>query len=247
MTAVIDDLLQCKDLSVILDDRYGKPGKERHALTNLLLKGGRFWAKTNRVYAPDALGVESSSIALSQSFNNFCDIDGVSSVCNQSLQFMTAKAYRKKTFVSYGQYRKVWSLQKGGNVEGLRDCVQQGIKLKILVEDNAQYVYIVPLHLLEVYLERNGFIGYSDYDGYPILLKDFDKNRQYAEQLNRAMSSAAAKQCSRIVFDGQVDYFLSLFVIEEKQLSQRTIDKEGEIKQVLFPCKRAEIWAEISD
>ena len=246
-TTLMHDILACKDLSLVLKNRYGKPGRERHALSNILYKEGKFWAKHSMAYAPDTFGDKNHSEALSQSFNNFCDMDCISNLCAQSMQLMTSKSYSEKTFITRGQYRKVWSLQEGGDFSDLRNCVNKGIKLKILVEDHEYYFYIVPMHLIEVFLERDGFVAYSDYDGYPEILKSFEQNQQYGKEFNIAMESMPKGQYARSNVIENVDYFLTMFVIHENQLLIRKINKRGDITQQPFPSKRCEIWAENCD
>lgn len=262
---ILQGVLECKDLSVILKDRYGRSGRERHALSNILYKDGKFWAKHSMAYAPDALGDMNKGQgsvnqkeghgqqhqALSQSFSNFCDMDCISNLCAQSMQLITSKTYSEKAFVTHGQFRKVWSLQEGGDITVLRDCVAQGIKLKVLVQDHDQYVYVTPMHLMEVYLERDGFISYSDYDGYPEILKDFHQNKQQGEALNTAMGLRKEKskegQYARSTIIENTNYFLTMFVMSDKALFKRRINKDGDISQHSFPCVRAEIWAECND
>lgn len=241
------DILTCKDLSVVLKNRYNQSGRERHALSNILYKEGKFWAKHSMAYAPDTFGDSNQSEALSQSFSNFCDVDCISNFCTQSMQLITSKSYSEKTFVTRGQYRKVWSLQEGGNFSDLRDCVSKGIKLKILVEDLEHYHYISPMHLIEVYLERDGFISYGNYDGYPQILKSFEQNIQYGEELNAAMKTMPDDQYARSNLIENVEYFLTMFVISEKEVLIRKINKRGDISQHPFPSKRTEIWAECDD
>jgi len=243
---IVDDVLLCRDVSVVLANREEKEKNyiESYQLNNFIVFEDKFWGKCANVHSPIGHDDRDNMYSLSYAYNNFSPL-----VCSMSLsermeRFISDDAYSSIKFISTKNYKKIWSNGKANEAKNIFEKVGGGAKLKALIESEDGYIYIVRLHTVECSVNDDIFVAESEFDGYPEKLRYFKKMEELGGMFLKNMSkdNYTPYQATKRRYD--TPFFLSSFVIKDRSVSIRKHDLKSKIITSDIKFKRVEIWCE---
>ncbi|WP_430459816.1 hypothetical protein ACQUQU_11430 [Thalassolituus sp. LLYu03] len=185
---LIQQILSCEDLCVVLRNRYGDEYVESYQLPVVMLSGDRFWAKFHNVHPIDS-GVNDVLIpgVGAYAYNNYCKVVACCYMSQTMERYYSSDAYSSVVFRCRGQYEKVWSSEYESDFDSLRRAVLDGRRVKIKIEDNDSYTYIMLCHTIEVYDDK--FSLETEFDAIPMRLRFFS----YFEDLEAQFAAVEAE------------------------------------------------------
>ncbi len=230
-----------ENLYVILENRYGRPYVESYELTNVFMKGDRFWGKFRSVHASVGhLDIEQGQ-RLSYAYNNYCDLVCLSGFDQQVVRYYSAEAYTRMDFKTQGSSQCIWRSGES-DLNGLFSCVNNAQQLKIRIESLDGYVYVMPLHTVEVYKDLSGFVAYTEYDGYPEYIRHFDEHHELEEKFKSVRESKPGEFYANTSFLNNMEFFTTHFVITAEYLKHRYL-KDGDWVNVDISARSVSIFA----
>jgi len=171
---IIDDLLCCRDISVVLRKRpEGRQYVESYLLKNLVLSNGQFRGKFANVHPALVTDKLPQMNLLSYVYNNFSPVVCTMSLADRMERYYSADAYSEIKFRANGHYSRIWKGPGGDYNTAILEAVKSGLKMKALIESTDGYTYILPLHTVEVYEKEFDFNAETEFDGYPERLRHF--------------------------------------------------------------------------
>lgn len=241
---ILNNILSCQDLWVILENRFGRQYVESYHLTNILIAGEEFWGKFSNVHSSDPQNGINPDKSLSYAYNNFSNV-----VCSMCLDHYLERYYSSYTystvkFITKNTFKKIWSTESGGDTSDIRFSVENGCKLKCLIESTDGYIYIVNCHTVEVYDE--GFSVQTNYEGYPDRLRHFQSIKALGNDFDASLKDSRADSSDYPATKFyECSYFLTSFIVKSqgKELIHR-VKIDGGIKRINFDYKKIEVWSE---
>lgn len=228
------------DLWVVLES--GEAAVESRHLVNLLVAGETFWGKARDVQSSDSLArlagrkAGGPALPVSVAYNNFASLACASNLSRRCGRFFSTAAYTSVRFVTGRRFHRIWDAHSGGEVAPIASAVRSGRRLKIKIVSDG-YAYILPLHTVEAKERDNAFTAYTEFDGYPNVLRFGAEIRHMAAQFDR-LSTAGR------FFDSgfqAVPFWHTYFELTERGLGK--VDFEND-RTVPFPCDEASFYAE---
>ena len=243
---IIQELINCKDISVVLRNRTSqKQYVESYLLKNIVLLNGKFWGKFSNVHPPFGHNGLSKSNMIAYAYNNFSPLVCTMSLPERMERYYSTEAYSELRFIANCSYKKIWSGPSGGYNSAIQEAVVSGLKMKVLIESLDGYVYIMPLHTFEVYEKEKEFVAESEFDGYPELLRSFDKATYLGERLQELKRLSPHLEYASTGYEFSKPYFLSSFLITNNKILKRDFTGGDEYELNEYTCGRVEIWAEV--
>ncbi len=240
------DLLECKNISVVLKSRKSEdPYIESYRLNNLVYSGGRFWGKFSNAHSPHAytkVGIGPWE-SLSYAYNNFAPVVCTLSLSSRMERYSSANAYADISFISTGLYRKLWTLGERDLNNVLHEAVIAGLKMKMKIESADGYVYILPVHAIVFFEEKDEFTIETEFDGIPEKLRYFQFAEGMALKFHEFMKKNPNSPYVYTDTNFNGEFFLTYFGIKNNRLTQRKIDGDS-MTDVEFKYENVEIWIE---
>ncbi len=241
------DILACKNINVILKVRESElPYTESYRFNNIVFSEGRFWGKFANVHSPIGHEEVGSLDLLSYSYNNFSPVVCTHSLNNRMERFYSANAYSEISFVSNGNYRKIWSCGRNNSSDLLTEAMASGLSMKAKIESTDGYVYIVPVHTIVMYEDKSDFVIETEFDGYPEKLRHFKYIEAIASKLNGCIGGSFQAPYTHTGYEFNSAFFLTYFVIKRNQLKHVRIVDGGNLTSSVVDYKEIEIWSESS-
>ncbi len=243
--AIIEDILEGKDVFVVLENRFNSKYVESYNFTTIILYQDRFWGKFANVHSSYGHMDVNKPQSLAYAYNNFSGV-----VCTMALnscmqRFYSAYAYAKLNFKSKGKYAKLWDDKNGGSLSLLEEAVRSGSKMKMIIKASDDFTYIVPVHTVEVYREENRFFVESEFDGFPTIMKDFSWIKNLDEKFNELIPTIPEPAHPTTNYTTDAPFFLTSFMIESDKVGRREYGQNGRLVNTEFECESMEILAEV--
>jgi len=242
---IIDDLLCCRDISVVLRKRpEGRQYVESYLLKNLVLSNGQFWGKFANVHPPSGHEQISQFNMMSYAYNNFSPVVCTMSLSDRMERYYSSDAYSQVHFRANGHYKKIWTGPADGNISDILESVNSGLKMKAIIESTDGYIYVMPLHTFEVYENDNKFVAETEFDGYPERFRYFKDVEMMGQRFTDFTRETPEIIYAQTGYEFQKPYFLTSFLIKNNSILHRIYDKDNRLHLVDFSFKKVEIWAE---
>jgi len=240
----IKDILNCKDLYVLLTNNNGKFNYlESYRLTNVFYSDNQYWGKFSNVHAAIGHNDIKSNQPLSYAYNNFSSVVCTSGLTSRTKRFFSANTYRSMEFKTRGLFTEVWSMASNGPILGIYQAVKSGCRMKVKIESHDNTVYILSLHTIEVDIDEGLFFAETEYDGYPEELRQVDQIRHIESLFNDAQEKSGISSPSTNYCENS-DFFLTSFRIYSDHLLHRFVDGKGDVKDEVYKAKNVSIWQE---
>ena len=233
-----------EDLHVVLENRYGRPYVESYGLTNIFMKDDCFWAKFRNVHASVGHQEIEQGQSLSYAYNNYCDLVCLSGFDKRVVRYYSAEAYTRMEFVTKGEPRTVWHSGRAhsNDLSALFQCVNSAVKLKAKIVSQDGYIYIMPLHTVEVYQDLSGFVAYTEYDGYPEYLRHMHEHAELQAKFAAVRASKPGDYYANTAFLTGMEFFTTHFILTAEHLKHRhLVNAEWQNQDV--PAQSVEIIA----
>ncbi len=239
------ELLICRDISVVLRNRADRRQYiESYLLHNIVYSNGQFWGKFANVHPPAGHDELPQQNMLSYAYNNFSPVVCTMSLSDRMERYYSADAYSEITFVANGRYRKIWSGPGGGYNSAILESVRSGLKMKALIESNDSYIYVLPIHTLEVYEEERDFFAETEFDGYPERFRHFKEIELLGKRFTEFVKDEPNAPYAHTGYDFSKPYFLSSFLIKRDSVLHRVYDENYKLSFEEFAISKVEIWVE---
>lgn len=235
------ELLKCKDLYVVLENRFQRKYIESYNLNNIFIRDLKFWAKFKNVHcASGHIGIDDRQ-SLSYAYNNFVDLVCCFGLDKKTCRYYSSYAYSSIRFITKGCFSKIWSSYEGGDIEYMYGCVSNAHKFKVIIKSKDKSIYILPVHTLEVYEDYSNFMLYTEFDGFPDSIRDYENQVTYSDTMNSKISSLDKDGYPSMNFMSNVQFFSTHFVLNSNTLIHKISGDNGlEAKKVEFDL--IEIW-----
>jgi len=243
---LIEDILSAKDLTVVLENRYGDKYVESYQLPVIMLQDNKFWAKFGNVHSATGHFDMNESIALSYAYNNFSDVVCTVGLNSFTQRFYSSYVYSSIKFQSRNTYKKIWSDKGVGDISILDEAVRAGLKMKMVLECGHGYSYIVPVHTLEVFKNKEKFNLESEFDGFPFILKDHDFIASLAHDFKVALDKFTPPSYPGTAYNHNQKFFMMSFITDGVNVMQCEFDKNKQVVDKLFETKSIGVFAEVN-
>ncbi len=242
---LINDILMCKDLFVVLSNSNGNYDYlESYRLTNVVTFDNKFWGKFSNVHSACGHSEIYQNQVLSYAYNNFSNVVCTCGIATKTKRFFSSEIYSMMEFNIKGRYRKIWCKEEGGNIDELLQAVKSSKRLKLKIESQENYTYILPLHTVEVDKTANVFYAETEYDGYPEELRRPEHIVDIEGMFDRAMKSSDINSPSTGYYENS-EYFLTSFKVYKERIIHRYFDSDNKVKERPFHSNKVSIWEEI--
>lgn len=242
---LIDSILSCSDLIVVLENRYGDQYIESYMLPNILYSKGQFWGKFRNVHASDLHIDINNSNSISYAYNNFSNVVSTSCLSDRLERYYSAYSYSSVNFHTRGSYSKIWSnIANNKNIELISKAVKEGARLKIKLEDNDGYTYILPVHTIEVFEKANNFTLETEYDGYPERLRYFQAIEKLSSYMDSELVNYSAPNYPATKFEETIFFLTSYIIKKNGSISKRSISDTLSIDTEEIQYSYVELWVE---
>jgi hypothetical protein len=241
---ICEDILDCKDLWVVLENRYGDQYVESYELPNVLYSKGEFWGKFRNVHSAHGHDVVDQTQTLSYAYNNFSSVVCTCGLANGLQRYYSSYAYSSLNFITKGSFRRIWSSNDGGKISDLIESIRRGLRIKVKIESSDGYTYILPAHTIEALEKEEDFVVETEYDGYPDQLRYFSGIKNIQVEFDKSMTKCTPPLYPSTKFVKAESFFITSFFVSSKGVAQRYIEESGGVIQKLFDCIKAEIWVE---
>jgi len=241
---VNQEILGCKDLFVVLSNSTGNYDYiESYKLTNIIYSDDKFWGKFPNVHSACGHNEIKSNQSLSYIYNNFSNVVCTSGLMTQVKRFFSSDTYASMKFRTKGEFRKIWS-QSGGDLEEMEDAVRQSRRLKLKIESQDNYTYILPLHTVEVDKAANEFYAETEYDGYPEEIRRFKLISNIEDQFKKANQEMGIT-CPSTNYLENSEFFLTSFRVYTNRIVQRYFSNNQTVLEKEFVPNEISIWEEL--
>jgi hypothetical protein len=241
---LIGSVLDCKNLIVILKNRYGEKYTEHYHLSNILYSSGKFWGKFRNIHqAKGHINIDESN-TVAYAYNNFCNLISTCCLKDQLGRYYSAYAYASIEFKCRGNYKKIWSNIEKNNIKGVSNAVNNGLNLKLKIEDNDGYIYIVPVHTVEVYDNGQYFTLETEFDGYPENLRHFSTLNDLGKKFDNVISKGIDKGYPSIEFHKTEIFLTSFSIMRSEVVIHRRLTPDNKIVSEEMDIKSLEVWSE---
>lgn len=246
MSNEIKDILNCKDLYILLTNNNGKYNYlESYRLTNVFYSDNRYWGKFSNVHAAVGHNDIKSNQPLSYAYSNFSSVVCTSGLTSRTKRFFSANTYRTMEFKTKGVFTEVWSMATNGPILGIHHAVNSGCRMKVKIESHDENIYILNLHTIEVDVDAGLFFAESEYDGYPEELRQVEQIRHLECLFNDAQNKSGISSPSTNYCENS-DFYLTSFRIYNDHLLHRSFDEKGNVIEKAYNAKNVSIWQESS-
>jgi len=242
---ITDDILNCRDLWVVLENRYGEKYVESYELPNILYSNGEFWGKFRNVHSAYSHQVEDQTQALSYAYNNFSNIVCSCGLTSKIHRYYSSFAYSSLNFIAKGAFRKIWDSNEGGKLSELSESIRGGLRLKVRIESSDGYTYILPAHTVEAFEEKDTFVLETEFDGYPDQIRGFQAIKQFDKKFDESLASCVPPNYPTTGFIRTNEFFLTSFFVSPSGVVQREFRENGKLIQKSFDYDSAQIWVEV--
>ena len=242
---LLNSIRNCGDLCVILKNRYGDSYVESYQLPVIMLSGDRFWAKFHNVHPIDS-GINDVTVpgVGAYAYNNYCKVVACSYM-NQSMErYYSSDAYSFLEFRCRGQYERIWSSDQDNDLDLLKSAVLNGRRIKIKIEDDESYTYIMYCHTIEVYDDK--FSLESEFDAIPMRLRFFKSFEDMEARFSAVESEYSPPNYPATNYARTQFFTLNfLFHSDGNHLIRRFFPADnGPFKGSKMGYKRVELWVE---
>jgi hypothetical protein len=241
---LIDSILSCHDLVVVLENRYGNQYVESYLLSNILYSDGNFFGKFRNIHPSDThTGIRNLN-SISYAYNNFSNV--VSTTCLQDRleRYYSSYIYSSINFITRGSYSLAWSSEGNNDIELISKAVRNGSKIKIKLEDNDGYTYILPAHTIEVFEKENRFVAETEYDGYPERLRHFKAIENLGLEMDAQLVNFEPPGYPVTAYS-ETTFFLTSYIIKSNgNILKRSINTNLSINRFELDYKKVEVWIE---
>ena len=245
-TGISSQLLECKDIWVVLENRYGDKYIESYELPNILYSNNEFWGKFRNVHSAYGHNELDQTQTLSYAYNNFSSIVCTSSLTARIQRYYSTFAYSSLNFIAKGHYRKIWDFNDGGRISELIESIKSGLRIKVKIESKDGYTYIIPAHTVEAYEKQNKFVVETEFDGYPEQLRHFSAIKDFQVKLDATLPQCQPPAYPVTKYTQTNSFFVTSFFITPRGVFHRGLAVDGKLKQNSFAHESAEIWVEIN-
>ncbi|MFT6733848.1 MAG: hypothetical protein ACI892_000447 [Marinobacter maritimus] len=241
---LIDSILSCSDLIVVLENRYGDQYIESYLLPNILYSKGQFWGKFRNNHSSDThIGINNLN-SISYAYNNFSNIVSTSCLHDRLERYYSAHSYSSVNFHTRGNYSKIWSNIENNNITLISKAVKEGARLKVKLEDNDGYTYILPAHTVEVFEKDNNFTLETEYDGYPERLRHFQAIEKLSSYMDSELVNYSAPNYPATNFEETIMFLTSYIIKKNGFILKRSISNTLSIDREELQYNNVEIWVE---
>lgn len=246
---IITALHEGHDVAVILENRFGEGKyKESYTLSDIYIQGKKFVGKFRQVHATDYLaqlydGQIDNRNPASYGYTNFAPLVCCSSLTGGFARFYSSYAYSTLVFKPTRPYESVWSSESSGDVTALYEAVDAGRKLKVKLDLFEDTSIIVPLHTVEVYPAEKTFNGYTEYDGFPDSMRNFDWVSETAKELSLRNNKTSQYAMTKLFTD--IPFWISYFKITPQQAFKVVFEGQPNREEQPLPCTGMAIFAEV--
>lgn len=218
---VIKNLLECKDLYVVLENRFKKKYIEQYKLNNVFLKDSIFWAKFGNVHSASGHPDIDNRQSLSYAYSNFFDLVCCFGLDQKVCRYYSSFAYDSIKFITKGSYSRVWSTRHGGDIKSIHEYVANAHNFKVIIKSLDGCIYILPVHTLEVFNKYDGFNLYTEFDGYPESMRDFNNLSILSDNMNLKLKALDKEGYPSLNFMNDINIFSTHFVFDSEILTHK--------------------------
>lgn len=240
---LITNILSCKDLIVVLKNRYGNQYVESYLLPSILYSNDEFWGKFRNVHAADLHEGINNQNTVSYAYNNFSNIVSTSCLRDRLERYYSSYTYSSIKFHTRGSYSRIWSSIEDSNIQLLSKAVKEGARIKVKLEDNDGYTYILPAHTVEVYEQDNYFTLDTEYDGYPERLRHFQAIKDLSLYMDSELEKLTKPDYPTTAFT-ETAFHITSYIIKNNRIFKRSINNQLKTTRLEITYKYMELWAE---
>ncbi len=246
--SIVEDILNGKDLLVVLENRYGRHYKESYNLDTIILKGDVFWGKFSNVHSPIGHKLIKISTPLSYAYNNFSDVVCTMNYAEKMQRYVGVMMYSRIQFKTKGNYRLAVNganEEKNINYEVLNEAVENALNIKLIICDNNELIHVLPVHTIELYEDKKDIGIDTNFECVPTLLYNFDYFIKLEDRLKEAVKDqpVGVSPGTDYMFNSQ--FSILSYVVIGNDIFKRVLNSEGIIEDALISYKWFKIYCEV--
>ncbi len=241
----IDEILQGRDLYVVLENRMGRKYVESYNLSTIVLFEDKYWGKFRNNHAPMGHDQINPLHCLSYIYNNFCDV-----VCNMSLsmgvqRYCFASSYANLEFFVKGEYERIWDDKNKGNIALMEELVRAAVPMKVIIKARDGFTYITPVHTIEVYDDGESFGIDTEYDGFPDRIRNFGEIFELNSRLQEVANKSPPEAYIATNYQTGTAFFLTSFMVNNNAICHRKINGAGQLVNDIFEFESVAVYAQM--
>ncbi len=243
--SIVDDILQGRDLYVVLENRIGRKYVESYNLSTIVIKDDKFWAKFSNSHPPIGHDKINPMHSISYIYNNFCEVVCCMCLSMNIQRFCSSNSYSKMDFYCKGQFQRIWHSQQGGDLKLMENAVRHASRVKVVIRARDGFCYIVPVHTIEIYQDQGGFGFDTEFDGMPERIKNNEDIFNLESQIKKVVENSPPEAYIGTEYQADKPFFLTSFMISDESVCQRKLDIHGNLINENFEFESVEVLVEM--
>ncbi len=245
--SIVDDIINGKDLFVVLESSYGRHYKESYRLDTIILKGNIFWGKVSNVHSP--VGHESIGVTtpLSYAYNNFSDVVCTMNYADKIQRYISSNMYSRMQYKTRGDYKAV--ICGGGdsiiNYEVLNTAIENSLNIKMVICEDNNLIHVVPVHTVELYDDKISVGIDTNFESVPSLLYNFNFFDKLECQFNNAIIHSPKSTKVSTEYMANSSFTIISYMISNNDIYKMVLNPQGEIECTIISYQWFKVYCEV--
>ncbi|MEY8213551.1 MAG: hypothetical protein RPR97_03600 [Colwellia sp.] len=247
--SIIEDILNGKDLLVVLENRYGKHYKESYDLDTVIIKGNLFWGKFPCVHSPVGHKPIDITTPLAYAYNNFSDVVCTMNYENKIQRYVSTKIYSRMQYKTKGNYRlAVDGLNESSSIDHhlLNNAVENSLKIKMIICEDDSFIHVVPVHTIELYEDQLSVGIDTNFESVPSLLYNFNYFDKLEANFNERLKDSPESKAASTDYIGNSHFTLISYVIVGSDIRKLVLNSQGKIESTIITYKWFKVYCEVN-
>ena len=244
MKRIIDEILDGKDLFVVLESNKSRPYKESYNLDTIIMKDGLFWGKFQSVHSPIGHPIDTVT-PLAYAYNNFADVVCTMSYTDRIQRYVTTKIYSRIQFKTKGDFKLAidgCSTAKYIKYDLLNSSVENALKIKLVICEDSDVIHVVSVHTIELHNDEVNFSIDTNFESVPSLLYNFSYFMGLENKFNKFLIDSENVSTKYLK---ESDFSLISYTISENNIYKNSLNKDGVIDCVAIDFKWFKVFCEV--